>query len=302
MLAEGCRRRRYDGGPGDGAVRFTKVEGAGNDYVLVDETNGAVADPRTLARRLSDRHQGVGSDGLLLVGPGSDAYHASMRIFNADGSEGRMCGNGLRCVVRYLYERRGGLADELLIETAAGTRRGRREPDGSIWVHMGEPNFKPSSLPVALPGDGRMPAELPLPRELLGSRDRPDPHVAFAVSIGNPHLVVRLSDPDRADLEHWGRCLQASELLGDGANVHLVGLRGGRLVARPYERGSGATRACGTGAVAVAAVARRLGWVSDDETTVCMPGGDLPVRWPGSGDAWLGGSASLVFDGELHAP
>jgi diaminopimelate epimerase len=282
-------------------VRFTKVEGAGNDYVLVDTTEHAVSDPADLARRVSDRHLGVGSDGLLLVGPGDGPAEASMRIFNVDGSEGRMCGNGLRCVVRFLYERRGASADELIVDTASGPRTGRRDPDGAIWVGMGAPDFSPSSLPLALPGDGARPAELVLPDDLAETGDRPDPDVAFAVSVGNPHLVVRLADPGRADLTRWGKALQASPLLGDGANVHLVGQRAAdRLTALPFERGSGATRACGTGAVAVAAVARRLGWVGGDEITVCMPGGDLPVRWPGSGEAWLGGSASLVFDGELH--
>lgn len=284
-------------------MRFTKVEGAGNDYVLVDETKRAVENPGELSRKLSDRHLGVGSDGLLLLGPADGSSDASMRIFNADGSEGLMCGNGLRCVVRYLHERWGLSADELSIRTAAGLRRGRREADGSIWACLGEPDFSPAALPLALPGDGRQPAEHPLPDELLESGDRPDPDVAFAVSIGNPHLVVCLADPARADLELWGRTLQASPLLAAGANVHLVSRPSGRrLTARPYERGSGATRACGTGAVAIAAVARRLGWVNDDEVMVSMPGGELPVRWPGSGEAWLGGSASLVFDGELHAP
>ena len=282
-------------------MRFTKVEGAGNDYVLVDETECVVENPGQTSRRVSDRHRGVGSDGLLLLSRAPAPFHAAMRIFNADGSEGLMCGNGLRCVVRYLHERWGLADDELAIHTAAGSRQGRRGPDGSIWVAMGTPDFSPAALPIDLPGDGEQPAELPLPAELLAAGGRPDPDVAFAVSIGNPHLVVCLADPEGADLELWGRTLQASPLLEAGANVHLVSRLGGAwLRARPFERGSGATRACGTGAVAVAAVARRLGWVSDDEVTVSMPGGDLPVRWSGSGQAWLGGSASLVFDGELH--
>lgn len=282
-------------------MRFTKVEGAGNDYVLVDETECVVENPAQLSRRVSDRHRGVGSDGLLLLSPAPAPFDAAMRIFNADGSEGLMCGNGLRCVVRYLHERRGLSHGELAIRTAAGPRRGARAQDGSFWVGMGAPDFSPAALPIDLPGDGEQPAELPLPAELLAAPGCADPDVAFAVSIGNPHLVVCLADPEGADLEFWGRTLQASPLLAAGANVHLVSRQGAQgLAARPYERGSGATRACGTGAVAVAAVARRLGWVSDDVVTVSMPGGDLPVRWSGSGEAWLGGSASLVFDGELH--
>ncbi|MFT7462895.1 MAG: diaminopimelate epimerase [Pseudohongiellaceae bacterium] len=296
-------------------MRFTKVEGAGNDYVLVDETKCVVENPSQLARRVSDRHRGVGSDGLLLVSPASSEavtlagapIDASMRIFNADGSEGRMCGNGLRCVVRFLNERWGLPADQLSIQTAAGLRVGRREADGAVWVGMGEPDFSPSSLPIDLPDRGELPAALALPRQLLALLANDvgaEPAVALAVSIGNPHLVICLTDPERADLELWGKVLQASPELAEGANVHLVGRpSGGVMMARPYERGSGATKACGTGAVAIAAVARRMGWMdpaNGDELTISMPGGDLSVRWSGVGEAWLGGSASLVFDGELH--
>lgn len=276
-------------------MRFTKVEGAGNDYVLVDAESLAGRDPAGLSRDVSDRHRGIGSDGLLVVGPARDgAAQASMRIFNADGSEGRMCGNGLRCVVRWLAERRGLERPELLVETASGPLRGRRDADGTVTVSMGRPDFRPASLPVDLPGDGREPAGLPLPPDLPA-----DPDVAFCVSTGNPHLVVRVHDVTGADLARYGRTLQADPRLGDGANVHLVQPESdARLLARPFERGSGATRACGTGAVAVAAVARALAWVADGDCRVAMPGGELLVRFDEQGEAWLGGPARLVFDGE----
>jgi len=279
-------------------VRFTKVEGAGNDYVLVDADELAARDPAEVSRAISDRHRGVGSDGLLVVGPGTGEAVAAMRIFNADGSEGRMCGNGLRCVVRWLAERHGLTGHEFVVATASGPRRGRRDAEGAVTVSMGRPDFRPASLPVDLPGDGSAPAELPLPAGLPA-----DPDVAFCVSTGNPHLVVRVGDVTGADLALYGRTLQADPRLGDGANVHLVQSDGqDRLVVRPFERGSGATRACGTGAVAVAAVARNLGWIGPGVCRVAMPGGELAVSLDEDGEAWLGGPSRLVFDGEWPGP
>ena len=275
-------------------MRFVKVEGAGNDYVLVE---GPLADPADWSRRLSDRHTGVGSDGLLLVRAPREGAPAAMRIFNADGSEGRMCGNGLRCVVRWLVERHGADPSLVPVQTASGPRHGRMDSSGAVQVAMGVPSFVPREVPVRADGDGRAPWGLPVPDDLPG-----DPPLAYAVGTGNPHLVLRVGAVATVDLEHVGRTLQADERLPEGANVHVVQcLAPTRLAARPYERGSGATRACGTGAVAVAAVARSLGWTTGDEVVVSMPGGDLPVSWAGPGhEAWLGGPARLVFDGEWH--
>jgi len=271
---------------------FCKVEGAGNDYVLVDEFGGGLSDPAALARVLADRHRGVGSDGLLVVGPaaGEDA-DARLRIFNADGSEGRMCGNGLRCVVRWLVERGHARGPRVRVQTAAGPRAGTLLPEGRVRLSMGAPRFAPREVPVraaAPAGGGPAWVELGAPP---GAR-------AFCVSVGNPHAVVRVDDPDAADLRACGTALQRGGAFPEGVNVHLVGPpRDGAWPARPWERGSGATRACGTGAVAVAAVARRLGWTADDRVRVAMPGGELEVDWPGRGEAALIGPARLVFDG-----
>ena len=270
-------------------MRFVKVEGAGNDYVLVGTFDQQVEDPAGLARRVADRHAGIGSDGLLLVGPpdgpGADAR---MRIFNADGSEGRMCGNGLRCVVRWLLESSHAPGPEVRVQTAAGLRDGRRLPDGAIEIGMGVPDFRRAAL--GLPGDGGL--ELPAPPGAAA-----DPPVALGVSIGNPHLVLRVAAPESADLAAVAGALQPR--VPGGVNVHLVAVRGrDLLVARPFERGSGATRACGTGAVACAAVARRQGWVDTDSVRVSMPGGELRVRWDGAGPAWLTGPAHLPFRGD----
>ena len=274
---------------------FCKVEGAGNDYVLVDEFARSVAAPAALARAMADRHRGIGSDGLLLVGPATDAgADARMRIYNADGSEGLMCGNGLRCVVRWLVERGHASGPHVRVETAAGLRVGERMDDGRVRLSMGEPRFSPEAIPVRAPAapDGG-PTRIPVPAA-LAALDRE----AYCVSVGNPHVIVRLEHLDDADLAAYGTALQDGGAFPEGVNVHLVGpLRGDVLPARPWERGSGATRACGTGAVAVAAVARRLGWVHGDRVRVAMPGGELEVDWPGRGDAALIGPARLVFDG-----
>jgi len=283
-------------------VRFVKTEGAGNDYVLVETFSQRVDDPPALARRVSDRHAGIGSDGLLLVGPpdastgappaDASPAHARMRIFNADGSEGRMCGNGLRCVVRWLVEQERAPAGEVRVQTASGLRRGRPLPDGSVEVEMGEPQCARAAL--GLPGEG--PAQLPLPAGLRG-----DPPAAFGVSVGNPHLVLRVAAPEEEDLRAAGTQLGA--LVPGGANVHLLAVRGpDALFVRPWERGSGATQACGTGAVACAVVARRQGWLEADTVRVRMPGGELRVRWSGAGPAWLAGPANLPFRGEWIGP
>lgn len=285
-------------------MRFLKVEGAGNDYVLVDAFRERCRDPFALSRAISDRHTGVGSDGLLLVGPppaGSRAA-AEMRMYNADGSEGRMCGNGLRCVVRWLVREGRGRRGEVLVETAAGPRRGRLLSDvgeGRVEVSMGRPSFLPEDVPARLPGDGAAPPVFPVPDELaLPARE------AHAVSVGNPHVVLRVPDPAAVDLARCGAPIETHPSFPDGVNVHFAALHefapGATplLDVRPWERGSGATRACGTGAVATAAVARALGWTDADRVDVQMPGGRLGVRFDETGEAWLVGPARLVFHGE----
>jgi len=276
-------------------MHFVKVEGAGNDYVLVDAFDAPVEDPAALSRRLSDRHAGIGADGLLVVGPADGEAVARMRIFNADGSEGRMCGNGLRCVMRWLVETgRAPEGGELTVQTASGLRSGRMLDGDRVEVAMGVPDFRPTAVPVRAGGDGTQPPELPVPAGLAA-----DPDAGFCVSVGNPHLVVRVPDPGAVDLPRFGAELSRSAALGEGANVHFVRVPGpGLIEARPWELGSGATRACGTGAVAAVAVSQRLGWTSGPLTRVVMPGGELAVRWDGEGQAWLAGPARFPFDGE----
>jgi diaminopimelate epimerase len=280
-------------------VRFQKVEGAGNDYVLVDAFEQQVRDPAELSRRISDRHRGIGSDGLLLIGPPRErSAAASMRMYNADGSEGRMCGNGLRCVVRWLVESGRAPGPELVVETASGPRRGRMLAPERVELEMGVPDFRPGSLPARLPGDGRHPPELPLAAATRAELAA-DPDVGLCVSVGNPHVVVRVAEPRAVDLARHGRALETDATFPEAVNAHFVALRGERAIdAVTWERGSGATRACGTGAVAIAAVAVRAGWTAPGRLAIRMPGGELHVRWDDRREAWLEGPAHLPFAGE----
>jgi diaminopimelate epimerase len=275
-------------------VHFIKVEGAGNDYVLADVFQQRVADPAAVSRTISDRHRGVGSDGLLLVGPPQGPADARLRMFNADGSEGRMCGNGLRCVIRYLLESGRAAGPVVSVETASGVRQGRMLGAGRVEIELGVPDFRPAALPVLAEGDGALPPEIEVPRALGADPDR-----GFCVSVGNPHVVVAVPDPADVDLALQGAALSTSPLFPEGANVHFVRVLGSdRIEARTWERGSGATRACGSGAVAIAVVARRLQWLGGARIAIAMPGGELHVRWDGRGPTWLEGPARLPFRGE----
>ena len=306
-------------------MRFTKVDGAGNDFVLVDAFHREVHDPASLARATCDRRQGIGADGLLLVlPPDQPGAVARLRIFNADGGEALMCGNGLRCVVRLLHESGRLPAGGGTVLTASGPRHGGVDASGEVEVELGTPRVVPTPRP--LPAD-------------LAEALRADPGAAFFADVGNPHLVVRVADrglpararqgdrslddgaPDvsasddraledsaledraAAELERAGVALGRPADLPQGANVHLLAVTGPcSLRVRPWERGVGATRACGTGAVAAFAVSRALGWITASRATVSMPGGDLRVRWDGRGPAHLSGPARTVFEGEWPEP
>ncbi len=274
-------------------LAFTKVEGAGNDYILIDVVGQEVGDPGALSRRLVDRQKGVGADGLILVGPATEDAAATMRVFNADGSEGMMCGNGLRCVVQWLAKKDRIEGGEVTIATASGLREGRIRSDGVVEVSIQEPSFVPQEIPVLAPAEAGQVVALPVPKGFQADPDR-----AFCVSVGNPHLVVRVPDPNAVDLARVGTAFQELPQLPKGANVQFTAvdaLQGLRVC--PWEQGSGATKACGTGAVAAVAVARRMGWLEKDVVRVEMPGGTLSVRWSGEGVAWLAGPANLSFAG-----
>ena len=279
-------------------MRFVKMHGLGNDYVLVHTVTDPVTEPSTLARSISDRHRGVGSDGLILVTP-SEIADLGMKIYNADGSRAQMCGNGIRCVAKYAVERGLCSSATLRIETDAGVRKATcAVTDGSVThvqIDMGSPRF--------LDHSGQPPAE-----EDAAVIERPVPvngrtlAVTF-VSIGNPHAVVFVDTLDQVDLARDGAALASNPLLPGGINAHFVKIESpDDCTMVSWERGSGATQACGTGACAAAAAGHRLQRLQFP-LTVHLPGGDLYVEQTHSekpvnrGNLLMTGPAEEVFAG-----
>jgi diaminopimelate epimerase len=280
-------------------LRFYKLQGAGNDFVLLDAftqplPSGEVA---SLARRLCDRRFGVGADGLLIVEPSERADYR-MRLYNADGSEATMCGNGIRCVARYLWEHHCPDAGSLAIETGAGVRRVHRLSQGRFQVEMGVPRLMPSP-PVSpspnLLGEGEQ--AVPLSHavgEGQGVR-------ANFVHTGAPHLVLFVDSVDAFPLETLGAQLERHPQFPDRVNVSVAQVEApNRVRARVWERGAGATLACGTGACAIVVAGVQMGRL-EREVRVQMPGGTLEVEWRPDDTLWLTGDAELVFEGVWHA-
>ena len=276
-------------------MRFVKLHGAGNDYIYVDARERDMDWP-DLARRVSDRHFGIGADGLILLRE-SESADARMQMFNADGSEGMMCGNGIRCFVRFgldsfaLDDARSSFD----IETASGVLNVRPIREGGVMtrasVSMGEPELRPSRVPVAAPDD--MERVLNYPLAVDGSDI-----LVSCVSMGNPHAVAFLDDPvDDYELTRIGPMVENHPFFPDRVNYEIVNvLSRDRMKVRVWERGSGITLACGTGACA-AVVAARLNGLVDDDVTVQLPGGDLRVSWPGDGEVVMEGPVARVFEG-----
>jgi diaminopimelate epimerase len=286
-------------------MRFTKMHGAGNDYVYVDAFRERVEDPAAWAIRVSDRHFGVGGDGLILIRPpATPGAHCRMEMYNADGSRGAMCGNGIRCVAKYAFDH--GIARErtMRIDTDAGVKTVRIEtgPDGKaarVEVDMGPPILARGDVPFVDGGDPREPA-IEVPLSALGREWR-----VTAVSMGNPHAVIRADAhpglPPLAELPlaEWGPRFERHEAFPLRTNTEFVVVRGPReLDFRVWERGSGETLACGTGACA-AVVAGVLGGWCERDAVVHLRGGDLAIRWPEGGPVLMTGPAVEVFSGEI---
>ncbi|OYT73299.1 MAG: diaminopimelate epimerase [Armatimonadetes bacterium JP3_11] len=265
------------------SLRFFKLQGAGNDFVLLDCLQQPLprASEASLARRLCDRRLGVGGDGLLLVEPSQVADY-QMRILNADGSEATMCGNGIRCFARYLWETYSLATDCLTIETGAGIRRVYRGQGNLLTVEMGSPRLLVLSRPPTLEAYALSDTEL----------------LAFhAVHTGAPHLVLLVRDVAQFPLEAVGPALEHHPDFPDRTNVSVAQVESrAQARARVWERGAGATQACGTGACAIV-VAGALQGLLGRKATVRMPGGDLQVEWREDDTLWLTGDATLVFEG-----
>ena len=274
-------------------MRFTKMQGIGNDYIYVNCLEETVRDPQTLAKAMSRRHFGVGSDGLVLICP-SDVADFQMRMFNADGSESEMCGNAARCIGKYVYER--GLSDktELSLLTGSGLRQlSLRVEEGhvvSVRVDMGSPELSPAKIPVQLPGEIVMGYRLE-----MGSTT----FAIHCVSMGNPHCVVFVRDPDDVDLGIWGPLLENHRLFPNRTNVEFARVKDRKhIVMRTWERGAGETLACGSGACAVL-VASVLTGAADRDAELSLQGGKLRVYWsPDDNHVYQEGPVAFVFDGE----
>lgn len=256
-------------------VAVTKMHGTCNDFVLVDQRRTQIADLPGFARTVCDRRGSVGADGVLAVLP-SQIADARMRIFNADGSEAEMCGNGMRCVARYLSE--GGEGECFRVETLAGVVTCdvlRKGPEYLVRLNIGVPELQPRPLPFA--------------------------DAAF-VSLGNPHVVLFVPSLDAVDLPAAAQELQGSAVFPGGTNVHVAVKTGTHsLDVRHWERGVGLTYACGTGAVACAAAGIARAAVRSP-VDVRVPGGLLRVEWDGKGPAYLTGPAARVFDTQIEVP
>ena len=261
-------------------MKFTKMQGLGNDYIYLDATREVPQHLPELARQISDRHFGVGSDGLICI-CASERADFRMRMFNADGSEGEMCGNGIRCVGKFVYDK--ALTDKttLTVETLAGIKTLELHvSDGavdSVTVDMGKP----------VPQEGRT-------LQIMGR-----PYEVRPVSMGNPHAVTFLSGVEHLDMAALGPCFERHPSFPDRTNTEFVEvLDRGRLNMRVWERGSGETLACGTGACA-SAVAAVLAGKTDRTVTVRLLGGELSIRWDESdGHVYMTGPAVTVFEGE----
>lgn len=276
------------------ALRFSKMHGAGNDFVVLDLRDGRAPPDPALAARLADRHTGIGCDQILTIEPPrADGSVASYRIWNADGSTSQQCGNGARCVAAWLVRDGAAQADAFAIDSPVGTHAVERLADDAYAVAMGVPRFEPEQVPLI--GFARPRDEYLLP--LQGDTVR-----FGAVSMGNPHAVIEVGLIDAAPVERIGPLLQQHASFPQSVNVGFVQIMGPRHARlRVYERGVGETLACGSGACAAAVVMMHRGRLERD-ATLSLPGGELRVRWP-TNDAQIvmSGPAAFVFDGEWIA-
>ena len=275
------------------SLRFSKMHGLGNDFVIVDCRAGVLPLDVAAIRKLGDRHFGVGFDQLITIERARDAScEFAYGVWNTDGSTARQCGNGVRCVVRWLV--RAGALDAsgaVKLESPSGPIAVELLADGRVRVDMGEPRFAPAAIPlVAEKVQDRYVIDVAGNEVELG-----------AVSMGNPHAVVEVDDVAAAPVEALGPQIEHADAFPERCNVGFVQRRSrGAVGLRVWERGVGETLACGSGACAAVAVLRKRGEV-DNEVAVTLPGGTLEIRWNGPGETlWMTGPATFVFEGEWH--
>lgn len=284
--------------PGTGAkqkITFTKMHGCANDYVYIDCFQNDIQNYAELAIYLSDRHTGIGGDGVIYICP-SDVADARMRMYNLDGSEGMMCGNGIRCVAKYVYDSGIVKKDVLHIETKSGIKICRVHVENgevtTVTVDMGKAELVPTKIPVDFPGDTAV-------KEKITVLDKE--YEVTCVSMGNPHCVVFCSQVDTLDVEELGLKFEFDPLFPERVNVEFVKvLAPNVLKMRVWERGSGETMACGTGACAAAVAAVENGYCDKDtDITVKLLGGELIIRYTEQ-TVYLTGNAALIYKGTVQ--
>lgn len=285
-------------------VHFTKMEGLGNDYIYINNLVEQIPEERlsALALAVSDRHFGVGADGLIVILPPTQpGCDFRFRMFNADGSEGEMCGNGMRCFARYCYDRGLTQKRKFAVQTRAGTivpeilLNPAGQSVAGVRVDMGEPRLRPAEIPVLGPvGDQAL--NVPL---VVGDRTL---RIA-CVSMGNPHAMVYVSNVDQVDLANLGPAIEQHPAFPERVNVHFVEMMGRHeLRMRTWERGSGITLACGTGACAALVATHLLGG-AERTALIHLPGGDLEIEWDETTNhVYQTGPATLVCDGTFAKP
>ena len=274
-------------------IAFTKMHGIGNDYIYIDCFKYAVDDPAHLAKIMSPRRTSVGSDGVILICP-SEVADAKMRMFNLDGSEGKMCGNGIRCVGKYIYDNKIAVKDTLTVETLSGIKTLRVKAENgkvkSVTVDMGEPILEPSKIPVLLDGDRIVGRETEI-------KDRK--YKITAVSMGNPHAVVFCDEVKPLELEKIGPDFEFAPIFPEQVNTEFIRVIDSKnLEMRVWERGSGETFACGTGACAAVCAAVLNGFCKrDTAVTVHLKCGNLIIKYAADGHIYMEGAAEKVYDG-----
>lgn len=277
-------------------MKFEKMHGTGNDYIYVNLFDEKIENPETLSRKLSDRHFGVGSDGLVLIGDSAEGDF-SMRMFNADGSESGMCGNASRCVGKYLYERGLTKKTEIVLSTGSGIKQlyltvnPETDTVELVRVNMGKPSLDSSKIPV----DAGVGQVVDYPLDVNGAQ-----YNITCVSMGNPHCVTFVPDVDALNIKELGAAFENHPVFPQRVNTEFIEIIDrNTLKMRVWERGSGETLACGTGACA-SVVAGVLNGVCEPKVTVKLKGGDLQIEWNRNSDeVFLSGGASFVFKGEI---
>lgn len=277
-------------------MNFTKMHGIGNDYVYVNGFQETILQPEEMARCVSNRYFSFGADGLILIKPSAIADF-KMEMYNADGSKGKMCGNGIRCMAKYVYEKGLTKKQSMTIETLAGIREVELQLEKhlvkAVKVNMGLPVFATSEIPVRS-------SQKQILYEKINILER-DWNIT-CVSMGNPHCVIFMEEPiEDMDIEPIGSALQQHPMFPEGVNVEFINIQNKKeLQMRVWERGSGETLACGTGACA-AVVAAALHGDTEENVTVHLKGGDLEIFWDReSGQVYMTGTATEVYEGRLN--